>query len=306
LDPQRGKGGNHFLGPANIQLVASQTAVTAVAAIGMTLVIISGGIDLSVGSVIALVTVVAALALNQGCNGLSVLVLCIAAGALCGSLNGILITTLRIVPFIVTLGMLGAARGLAKWLPDLFRYHGGTVPLDRSVEAPAWLLNLLGRTEFQWLGLSLGLCLMITLSLFFIAVLRWSVLGRHIFAIGSNESTARLCGIRVGLTKVIVYTICGALVGISGLLQFSRIRVGDPTTALGQELDVIAAVVIGGGSLSGGSGSVSGTLAGAFLIQFLRAGCRSQLWPTATQEIIIGVIIVAAAAIDRMRHRRED
>jgi ribose transport system permease protein len=288
-------------------MVLTQAAVTAVAGLGMTLVVISGGIDLSVGSVIALVTVVAAMSLNAGVPAVLVMGLGIATGAFCGLLNGVLITTLRVVPFIITLGMLGAARGAAKGIPKWIggQTAQGTVQPISPDAWPAWIMNLLSKLpEYQFLHLSAGLWLLVALSLFFMAVLKWSVLGRHAFAIGSSEATARLCGIRVGRTKVAIYTLCGSMVGMAGLLQFSRSSIGDPTAALGQELDVIAAVVIGGGSLSGGAGSVAGTLTGALLIQFLRAGCLSQGWPTAAQEIIIGAIIVAAAAVDRLRHRR--
>lgn len=303
LDPNR-----RFISQRNIQMVLTQAAVTAVAGLGMTLVIISGGIDLSVGSVIALVTVVAAMSLNAGVPPVLVVPLAIATGAFCGFLSGVLITTLRVVPFIITLGMLGAARGAAKGIPKWIggQTAQGTVQPDPSVPWPEWILSLLSKlAEYQYLHLSAGLWVLVALSLFFMALLRWSVLGRHAFAIGSNEATARLCGIRVGRTKVLIYTLSGSMVGVAGLLQFSRASIGDPTAALGQELDVIAAVVIGGGSLSGGAGSVTGTLVGALMIQFLRAGCLSQGWQTAAQEIIIGTIIVAAAAIDRLRHRQE-
>jgi len=135
-------------------------------------------------------------------------------------------------------------------------------------------------------------------------VLRYTRLGAHIFSIGSNEKTARLCGVQVERVKVIVYTLTGALAGVTGVLQFSRLTVGDPTVAVGLELDVIAAVVIGGGSLSGGEGTVTGTLVGAFIMTVIRAGTSQMGLPNWVQEIVTGTIIVAAVAIDRWRHRR--
>jgi ribose transport system permease protein len=136
-------------------------------------------------------------------------------------------------------------------------------------------------------------------------VLRYTVFGRHVFAIGSNEATARLCGIRTDRTKILIYGIAGLFCGLSGVMEFSRLTVGDPTVAVGLELDIIAAVVIGGGSLSGGEGSILGTMIGVLIMSFLRNGCTMMGWPNYIQEIIIGVIIVVAVTLDRLRHRRE-
>jgi len=136
-------------------------------------------------------------------------------------------------------------------------------------------------------------------------VLRYTVFGRHVFAIGSNEATARLCGIRTSGTKIVIYSLAGLFCGLSGVMQFSRLTVGDPTVAVGLELDIIAAVVIGGGSLSGGQGSVLGSMIGVFIMSFLRNGCTMMGWPNYIQEIIIGVIIVVAVSLDQIRYRRD-
>jgi len=136
-------------------------------------------------------------------------------------------------------------------------------------------------------------------------VLRLTVFGRHVFAIGSNEAAARLCGVRTKRTKIFIYTLAGLCCGLSGVMQFSRLTVGDPTVAMGLELDIIAAVVIGGGSLNGGQGSILGSMIGVFIMAFLRNGCTMMGWPNYIQEIIIGAIIVAAVAIDQLRYRRE-
>ena len=135
--------------------------------------------------------------------------------------------------------------------------------------------------------------------------LRYTVFGRHVFAIGSNESTARLCGINVPLVRIAVYTIAGFFVGMAGLFQFSRLTVGDPTSGTGKELPIIAAVVIGGGSLSGGRGSILGTLTGALIMQVISSGCTALRQPNPIQEIIIGCIIIAAVTVDQFRQRRQ-
>jgi ribose/xylose/arabinose/galactoside ABC-type transport system permease subunit len=206
-----------------------------------------------------------------------------------------LVTRLRIVPFIVTLGTMGVARGLAKYLAD-----------EQKVDAPArGLSGLMAKTpDPPWLLLSPGVWLMLGLAALVSVLLRKSVFGVHATAIGSNEATARLCGIRVERTKVAVYAVGGFFAGLAGVLQFCRLTVGDPTTALGKELDIIAAVVIGGGSLAGGSGGILGSMLGAFLMAILANGCTLTGVPNYVQEIIVGVIIVAAVGIDGFRRRR--
>jgi ribose/xylose/arabinose/galactoside ABC-type transport system permease subunit len=149
-----------------------------------------------------------------------------------------------------------------------------------------------------------GVWVLIILAVVMAALLRYTRLGRHTFAIGSNEQTARLCGVAVERVKVLVFTLCGAFAGLAGLMQFSRLTVGDPTVAVGLELNVIAAVVIGGGSLSGGEGSILGTLVGALLMTTIASGCTQMGLPNWVQEIITGAIIVVAVAVDRLRHRR--
>jgi len=156
----------------------------------------------------------------------------------------------------------------------------------------------------KWLLLAPGVWLMIALAVVLAVCLRYTVFGRHVFAIGSNEATARLCGVRTKRVKVIVYMLAGLFCGLSGVMEFSRLTVGDPTVAVGLELDIIAAVVIGGGSLSGGEGSILGSMIGVFIMAFLRNGCTMMGWPNYIQEIIIGVIIVAAVSLDQLRHRR--
>ncbi len=296
----------------NLEMIARQTTIVGIAALGMTMVIIAGGIDLSVGSVVALSTVVIAWLLQQsgiyelftkiGCTGLNPWIAAlggVAAGALCGFASGMLITRLRVVPFIVTLGMMLVVRGAAKGI-------GREQKIDIAPARLEWLEELLASVpkERSWMLVPLGVWLLIILAIVTAALLRYTRLGRHIFAIGSNEQTARLCGVGVERVKLAVFTLGGAFAGLAGLMQFSRLTVGDPTVAVGLELDVIAAVVIGGGSLSGGEGSVLGTMVGALIMTVIASGCTQMGLPNWVQEIITGGIIVIAVALDRLRHRR--
>jgi len=284
-----------YLSAANLRVVLAQTVIVGLGAIGMTLIMISGGIDLSVGASVALTSVIAALALRGGASPAAAAALGVAAGGAVGLVNGAAITGLRIVPFIATLGMLGIARGAAKYFAE-----------EQTVNAPATWLNELAVTfpSRAWLLVAPGVWITLGLAVAMAVVLRRTVFGRHVFAVGSNEAAARACGIAVDRVKVAVYVVGGLLFGLAGVMQMSRLRQGDPTVAVGVELDVIAAVVIGGGSLAGGEGSVGGSMIGALVMSMLRNGCQQMGWPTYVQEIIIGVIIVLAVAADRYRASR--
>jgi ribose/xylose/arabinose/galactoside ABC-type transport system permease subunit len=288
--------GAAFLRPANLELIGRQTAIVCTAALGMTMVIAAGGIDLSVGSTIALSTVVIALLLRGGHDPFAAALGGIGVAAICGAATGLLVTGLRVVPFIVTLGMMLLVRGAAKGLAG-----------ERRIEAPATWLNDLLRSADAESGtlLPAGIWLTIALALLVAALLRYTRFGRHLFAIGSSERTARLCGVPVNRCKVAVYTLAAALAGVAGVLQFAKLSVGDPTVAVGLELDVIAAVIIGGGSLSGGKGRVSGTLVGAAIMTVIQVGCSQRGLPNWVQQIVTGAIIVMAVALDRWRERRE-
>jgi ribose transport system permease protein len=285
---------DRFLRISNLKSVATQSVIVALGALGMTLIIISGGIDLSAASNIALSSVIAAFAINSGVTPVLAVLLGVLTGGLVGFVNGSLITSLRMVPFIVTLGMLGIARGVAKWIAG-----------NQKIDAPfTWVNELMAKSPRpSWLLMAPGVWIMIILAVAMAVVLRYTVFGRHVFAIGSNESTARLCGVKIAKNKVLIYSIAGLFCGLSGVMEFSRLTVGDPTVAVGLELDIIAAVVIGGGSLSGGVGSILGSMIGVFIMSFLRNGCTMMGWPNYIQEIIIGSIIIIAVAIDRLRQR---
>lgn len=285
-----------FLTLDNMQIMLLQTAVVATAALGMTLIIISGGIDLSIGSNIALCTVVVALLLSHNVPPLLAALGGIAVSASAGALIGGFVTRLKLTPFIVTLGMWGALRGAAKGL------SGETMVVPPST----WLNGLLQTlpADRRWMIFPPGVWLTIVLTVFVALLLRYTRFGRHIFAIGSNEQTARLCGVPVERTKLLIYIVGLAFAGVAGVLQFSYLTVGDPTTAGGLELAVIAAVVIGGASLSGGEGSVLGSLIGALIMTVVANGCTKLDLANWVQEIVTGAIIIAAVVFDRLRHRR--
>ena len=286
--------GPRFFSGVNLELIARQTAIVCTAALGMTMVIVSAGIDLSVGSIVALTTVVIAVLLRSGAGPASAALAGVGAAACVGLVNGALITGLRVIPFIVTLGTMILVRGAAKGFAD-----------ERRVEAPTTWLNDLLRTvdPDSLLIVPEGIWLVAALALLVAGTLGYTRFGRHLFSIGSNERTARLCGVSVERTKIGVYTAAGALAGVAGVLQFSRLSVGDPTVAAGLELDVIAAVIIGGGSLNGGRGSVLGTVLGASTMAVITIGCAQQGLPNWVQQIVTGSIIVLAVALDRWRNK---
>lgn len=285
----------YFLTGGNFKIILTQTVIVATGALGMTLIIVSGGIDLSVGSVVALTSVVAAQLVLLGFPPSVVVLLTLLTGVLVGSLNGAIIARFGMMPFIVTLGMMGVVRGTAKWLAGNQTVNPETSPLNQ--------LMALSRPQHLF-PLPVGVWVAIALALLMAVVLRQTVFGRYIFAIGSNEATARLCGIRVALHKLFIYGLAGVFFGLAGLMQFSRLTLGDPSVAIGLELDVIAAVVIGGASLSGGTGSIAGSMIGALMMAVLRNGSNQMGWPTYMQEIIIGIVIVLAVGLDKWRQAR--
>lgn len=426
-----------FYTSRSMRTVAAQTATVGVAALGMTVIIIAGGIDLSVGTAIALcATVLAwslkedvALLLANGDNLASAtsklkraeevltqarreadktetvidretttnaqpgggarlrpktkdeistdvarvekaahrvefrkqqlertkiasprwkpwtpwlaLLIAIGCGCICGFVNGALVSNLRLVPFIVTLGMMQIYLGLAKMIAS-----ETTVRPDNATQVPGWISDLLSvrpqalwfgmpqalrpalrvpvtafRQFLEWIGLPGGIAmplegivefdglpsgvwLTLVMAAILAAVLRYTVFGRYVFALGSNEATARICGINVPWNKIAIYTLGGLFVGIAGLYQFSRLTVGNPTSGSGLELKVIASVVIGGGSLNGGRGSVVGTLTGALIMSVITSGSTALGLTNPIQDIILGTIIIAAVTIDQSRQRR--
>ena len=281
----------YFLTYHNFKIILTQSVIVSIGALGMTMIIVSGAIDLSVGSVVALCGVAAALLIQHGWGPVGATLAAVALGGSIGLLNGTAVAGLRMPSFIITLGMLGIARGTAKWLSD-----NQTVSYDSS-PINGWMTT----ANPQGHALPAGVWLAVALAAATSLLLKKTVFGRHIFALGSNEAAARLCGVPTVRMQILVFALAGCFFGLSGLLQLSRLRLGDPTVAVGLELDIIAAVIIGGASLSGGSGTVLGSIIGALIMAVLRNGSQQMGWPNYFQEIIIGVVIIAAVFLDRFR-----
>jgi ribose transport system permease protein len=284
----------YFLTGANFKIILIQSVVVAICALGMTTIIISGGIDLSVGSIVALSSVFGATLVLKSFSPPVVVLATIFIGGVIGLLNGVIISKFRMMPFIVTLGMMGIARGLAKWL-------AGNQAINFP-ESPINKIMFLEEPE-KFLPLPNGVWIAVALAILMALVMRQTVFGRYVFAIGSNEIAARLSGVRVSRHKIFIYSLAGLVFGVAGLMQLSRLTQGDPTVAIGLELDVIAAVVIGGASLSGGTGSILGSTIGALIMATLRNGSNQMGWPTYMQEIIIGGVIVLAVGLDKLRRK---
>jgi len=281
----------YFLTATNLASVVRQTAVINIMALGMTLVIVSGGIDLSVGSILAFAGTLGTMAMVQGLSvpgGVAVGVVC---GLAWGVANGVLITRLKIPPFIVTLGTMGIARGLTLIISDGLPVVG----LPRG-------FALLG--EGTVLGVPFVLLVLVVCAVATYLVLHSTKLGRYTYAIGSNTEAAVYAGIPVKRYTVAVYAIAGMLTGLAGMIESSRLMTGQPTAGQGYELQVIAAVVIGGGSLTGGEGGVVGTLIGAFIMGLLANGSDLLGINPYLQQAIIGGIIILAVAFDEARKRR--
>ena len=354
--------GEAFMTWGNQRLMLLQTAVVGTAALGATLIIISGGIDLSVGSSIALGTVVIALLLKAGAAPAWAALGGIVAGLICGAtigaivighvgrvaavilavmtvvwthgkwpiagslaaaagvfavlwvFNRFVLNRVPLAPFIVTLGMWGALRGTAKGLgdnqlvypdPDSLGWIGGLMSFtSRSPSHDVLGGETNGVLSNLIYALPPGVWVLIVLALLAAGLLRYTRFGRHVFAVGSNEQTARLCGVHVERTKLLVYMVGVGCAGVAALLQFANLTAGDPTTADGYELKVIAAVVIGGASLAGGEGSILGTIVGALIMTVVDNGCAMLGLDNWVQEIVTGAIIVAAVILDRLRQRR--
>ena len=284
-----------FLSYYNFKIIFTQTVIVAIGALGMTMIIVSGGIDLSVGSCVALTSVVGAQLIQRGWGPLPVLMVVVAAGGLIGLLNGAAIAGLRMTPFIITLGTLGVARGTAKWLADDQTVNYASSPIN------GWMTTV---DPFSR-ALPAGVWVMLVLAVLTALLLRNTIFGRHVFALGSNEAAARLCGVPTKRVKVLIYAVAGCYFGLAGLFQLSRLRQGDPTVAVGLELDIIASVIIGGASLSGGVGTILGSMIGALIMAVLRNGSQQMGWPTYFQEIIIGLVIIVAVFLDRLRQGRQ-
>lgn len=327
-----------FLTPANIIIVASQVAINAILGIGMTFVILTGGIDLSVGSIVGLVAMIAGGLINEGLvlpmfgvivyfNVWMVILISLAVGTLVGSVTGLIITRFNVTPFIATLGMLYVARGFA-----LLRSDGNTYPnlvgkpeygnegfplLGSGTFLPSdlvngWMESLSGSMpkivvdSLTFLALPYSVWIMIAFTLVAAILLAKTPFGRQVYAIGGNERAAKLSGIQVNRVKIVVYMISGMCSAMVGLLIASKLVAAHPATGASFELNAIAVVVLGGTSLMGGRGNIGGTIIGAFIIGALSAGMVmvgvSSFW----QQVIKGSVIVLAVIVDQIQARMQE
>jgi ribose transport system permease protein len=288
-----------FLLPENLRNVANQIAVIAILAIGMTMVIVTGGIDLSVGSLVAFAAVVAASLIGRMggeaagtgamvLGGAATLVLCGAIGAF----SGVVITRFKVPPFIATLAVMQVASGLAYIISE-----------GRPVYRLPQSFVLLGRGADPLLGIPWAVLLMGVLYAVAHVLMSRTTLGRYIYAVGGNAEAARLAGVRVAAVLLFVYVACGALAGLGGVVMASQLRSGAPTYGLMYELYVIAAVVVGGTSLAGGEGTVPGTLVGAFIIAVIQNGMNLTHVESYTQKVVLGLVILGAVLLDRLKRR---
>nr|WP_197973777.1 substrate-binding domain-containing protein [Streptomyces gossypiisoli] len=279
-----------FLTADNLLNIGVQAAVTAILAFGVTFVIVSAGIDLSVGSVTALsATVLAWSATNEGVPVVVAVVLAVATGVACGLVNGFLISYGKLPPFIATLAMLSVARGLS-----LVVSQGSPIAFPESV-------SHLGDTLGGWLPVPV--LVMVVMGLITAFVLGRTYIGRSMYAIGGNEEAARLSGLRVKRQKLVIYALSGLFAAAAGIVLASRLSSAQPQAAQGYELDAIAAVVIGGASLAGGTGKASGTLIGALILAVLRNGLNLLSVSAFWQQVVIGVVIALAVLLDTVRRK---
>ncbi|NUK28821.1 ABC transporter permease [Parageobacillus sp. VR-IP] len=280
----------YFLTIDNLLSIALQTAIIAILALGQVYVIISGGIDLSVGSILALSGVISAQLLVSGWPTALAIVAGILAGALLGFINGLVITKGNLPPFIVTLGMMGVARGLSLVLTDGLPVSG----------LPETFTKLGNETIFY---IPIPVIFLIVVAIISSFILSRTIFGRYVYSIGSNEEAAQLSGINVNFHKLMIYVVCGLLSGLAGVLLTARLVSAQPSAGTGYELDAIAAGVIGGASLMGGVGTVGGTIIGAFIMGVLRNGLDLLNVTPFWQQIAIGVVIVLAVYLDQMRRK---
>ncbi|RQP24887.1 ABC transporter permease [Piscinibacter terrae] len=296
-----------FFSLGNGMTVALQVTSIAYLGIGATCVIITGGIDLSVGAVLALSGVAAALLVRAGMPVWASMFAGLLVGALCGAINGLCVTWLKLPPFIATLGMMLVARGVALQITDAKAIGGLGEGFAELGNGSLWRVAKVGDDGFPdvlFPGIPYPVLLMVVLAIAVAVLLNRTRLGRHLYAVGSNSEAARLSGVEVSGVTLFAYVLSGALAGLTGCVLMSRLVTAQPSEGLMYELDAIAAAVIGGTSLSGGVGSISGTLIGAFVIGILRNGLNMGGVSAFVQQIIIGLVILLTVWIDQMRHRR--
>lgn len=298
----------YFFTSNNIMTVGLQTSTIALIGIGATCVILTGGIDLSTGSVVALSGVAAAMLVNAGVPVPIGMVLGVLVGGLCGLVNGVLVTKMRLPPFIATLGMMMVARGIALYvtnaapvsgMPESFAALGNGALFKIVEEGP----NGLPKVVFA--GIPYPVIIMIFITILFTFALTKLKVGRYIYAIGSNEEAARLSGIKTSVVKIYAYVASGLLSGLAGIILASRLVTAQPNGGVAFELDAIASAVVGGTSLMGGVGTIPGTLIGSFIIGVLRNGLNMNGVSSFVQMIVIGLVIIVAVSLDQLRQSKK-
>lgn len=280
----------YFATKDNIVNIILQCAINATLACGMTFVILTGGIDLSVGSIVAFAGIVMGMGLKSGMPLVAAVLVCIAVGGICGAINGLLVTHVKLPAFIATLGMMSIARGLALYIAD-----------GRSISGFSGKLNFIGSGTI--LGIPTMIFIMAITFSIGIFILKYTCSGRYIYAIGGNVEATRLSGINTNRYTLLVYLICGLTAGLAAVLLTSRLDSAQPVAGQSYELQAIAATVIGGTSLDGGEGHLSGTLVGALIIAVLNNGLNLLNVSSYIQQIVIGVVIIMAVMIDRVRRK---
>ncbi|MGX2947507.1 ABC transporter permease [Frederiksenia canicola] len=298
----------YFFTSNNIMTVGLQTSTIALIGIGATCVILTGGIDLSTGSVVALSGVAAAMIVNAGVPVPLGMIFGILVGGICGLINGVLVTRMKLPPFIATLGMMMVARGLALYvtnaapvsgMPESFAALGNGALFKMVEEGP----NGLPKVVFA--GIPYPVIIMIFITVLFTFALTKLKVGRYIYAIGSNEEAARLSGIKTNLIKIYAYVASGLLSGLTGVILASRLVTAQPNGGVAYELDAIASAVVGGTSLMGGVGTIPGTLIGSFIIGVLRNGLNMNGVSSFVQMIVIGLVIIVAVSLDQLRQSKK-
>ncbi|RWN02796.1 MAG: ABC transporter permease [Mesorhizobium sp.] len=297
----------NFLSAANLILMSKHVALNAFLAMGMTFVIITGGIDLSVGSIVGLCGMVAGYLVLNGIdlqvgytiyfNVFEIALITLAVGILIGAVNGLLITRLNVAPFIATLGVLYVARGLA-----LLSSDGRTFPnLVGKPDLGTTGFGFLGAGRLLGLPVSIWILVVVAVGAAYLA--KYTPLGRHIFAVGGNERAARISGVRVNMVKMFVYMFSGFCAAVVGLIISSELMASHPATGESFELNAIAAAVLGGTSMSGGRGTIGGTIVGAFVIGILSDGLVMMGVSSFWQMVIKGLVIIVAVVVDQAQRR---
>ncbi len=285
---------------SNLVNIMQATAVNGVLGVAATFVIVSGGIDLSVGTLMTFCAVVAGIVLTDWHMPMAVgVVAALVSGAICGAISGTIIARLKLPPFIATLGMMLVLKGLALIVSDVHPIYFNDTP-NFSLISPDSSITLL----FPGIEIPNGVFILAFVAIVASIVLNKSILGRYVFALGSNEEAARLSGVNVDFWKIVTYSLGGFICGIAGLLIASRLNSAQPALGQGYELDAIAAVVIGGTSLSGGRGAILGTIIGAFIMSVLNNGLRIMSVQEEWQIVVSGVIIIGAVYIDNLLRRK--